>query len=92
MLAGLWYANGVTLAHDEQSVLVVETLGFRVVQHWIAGPKTGISTTLIDHLYGNFDIILDHVSAYFSAPPHSHHPTPHALCAAFYLVPRLTSC
>ena len=27
VLSGLWYANGVVLAHDSQSVLVVETMG-----------------------------------------------------------------
>ena len=52
VLTGLWYANGVAVAHDEQSVLVVETMGFRVIRHWIAGPKAGASTTLIEHLPG----------------------------------------
>jgi sugar lactone lactonase YvrE len=33
LMGGLWYANGVTLAHDGQSVLVVETMGFRVLQY-----------------------------------------------------------
>ena len=35
--------------------------------------------------YGNFDIILDHFSRIFQLQP-----TPHALWAVFYLVPRLT--
>ena len=52
VLTALWYANGVAVAHDEQSVLVVETMGFRVIRHWIAGPKAGTSTTLIEHLPG----------------------------------------
>ena len=38
-------------------------------------------------LYGNFDIILDHFSRISQLQP-----TPHALWAVFYLVPRLTSC
>jgi sugar lactone lactonase YvrE len=52
VLSGLWYANGVAMAHDEQSVLVVETMGFRVVRHWLAGPKQGQSETVISHLPG----------------------------------------
>jgi len=35
-------------------------------------------------MHGNFDIILDHFRRISQL-----HPTPHALCAVFYLVPRL---
>ena len=38
-------------------------------------------------MYGNFDIILDHFSRISQLQP-----TPHALWAVLYLVPRLTSC
>ena len=38
-------------------------------------------------VYGNFDIISDHFPRILQL-----HPTPHALWAVFYLVPRLTSC
>ena len=38
-------------------------------------------------LYNDFDIILDHISRVSRR-----HPTPHALCAVFYLVPSRTSC
>ena len=37
------------------------------------------------HLYGNFDIILDHFPRISQL-----HPTPHALWSVFYLVPSLT--
>ena len=37
--------------------------------------------------YGNFDIILDHFPRISQLQP-----TPHALWAVFYLMPRLTSC
>ena len=46
------YANGVEEAHDAQSVLVVETNGFRVLQHWVAGPRAGTTSVLIDKLPG----------------------------------------
>ena len=52
VLDDVWYANGVTLAHDEQSILVVETTGFRVIRYWLQGPKQGQSETLIERLPG----------------------------------------
>lgn len=48
----IWYANGVTLSHDGDSVLVVETMGFRVLKHHLRGPKRGQTETLIDKLPG----------------------------------------
>ena len=55
VMTGLWYANGVALAHDGESVLVVETMGFRVLQHWLSGPKAGQTDTLIEKLPGFLD-------------------------------------
>eukprot|EP01047_Picozoa_sp_COSAG01_P041853 COSAG01_NODE_3619_length_5862_cov_3.208745_1_plen_394_part_00 len=52
LLSGLWYANGVTVAHDGDSVLVVETMGFRVVRYWLRGPRRGTTATLVDKLPG----------------------------------------
>lgn len=52
ILDNIWYANGVTLAHDEESVFVVETTGFRVIQYWLKGPRQGESDTLVDKLPG----------------------------------------
>ena len=42
---------------------------------------------VIGLMYNDFDIILDRFSRVFQL-----HPTPHAMWAVFYLVPRLTSC
>jgi hypothetical protein len=45
LLDGLWYANGVAVGPDDAGggegryVLVVETLGFRVLRKWISGPR-----------------------------------------------------
>ena len=52
LVSGLWYANGVEVSHDKESVLVVETMGFRVVQYWLKGEMRGRTTTLIDSLPG----------------------------------------
>ena len=49
---GLWYANGVAVAHDQASVLVVESMGFRVLQYHLSGPHAGTTSTLIDQLPG----------------------------------------
>ena len=50
LLDGLHFANGVAVSHDQNSVLVNETGGYRVVRFWIAGPKKGKFETLIDSL------------------------------------------
>ena len=52
IMDGLWFANGVALSHDEDYVLVVETMGFRVVKKWLKGSKAGTSETIIKHLPG----------------------------------------
>ena len=50
LMEGLWFANGVAVHHDQQSVLVVETIGARVLRRWVAGPKVGKTEVFIDKL------------------------------------------
>jgi len=50
LLDGLNFANGVAVSHNQKSVLVNETWGYRVIRFWIAGPKKGKSETLIGSL------------------------------------------
>ena len=50
LLDGLNFANGVAVSHNQKSVLVNETWGYRVLRFWIAGPKKGKSETLIGSL------------------------------------------
>ena len=52
VMDGLWFANGVALSHDEDYVLVAETIGFRVLKHWLKGPNAGTSETIINYLPG----------------------------------------
>jgi len=52
LLSGLNFANGVAVSHDQNSVLINETGGYRVVRVWIAGPKKGEAETLIGSLPG----------------------------------------
>jgi len=50
LLDGLNFANGVAVSHDQNSVLVNETGGYKVTRFWIAGPKKGEAETLIGQL------------------------------------------
>lgn len=52
LVEGLQFANGVALAHDEQSVLVNETGLYRVMRYWLKGKKQGQFEVLIDELPG----------------------------------------
>jgi sugar lactone lactonase YvrE len=52
LVAGLNFANGVAIAHDQRSVLVNETGTYRVLRHWIAGPRQGRTEPLIENLPG----------------------------------------
>ena len=38
---GLYFANGVALAQDESFLVVNETYRYRVMRHWLRGPKAG---------------------------------------------------
>jgi len=50
LLDGLNFANGVAVSHDQNSVLVNETGGYRVIRFWITGQKKGQPETLIGSL------------------------------------------
>ncbi len=52
IVAGLNFANGVAVAHDQSYVLVNETGTYRVLRHWIAGPRRGRTEPLIENLPG----------------------------------------
>jgi sugar lactone lactonase YvrE len=57
VLDNLFYANGVALAADESFVLVAEFLAFRIVRHWLTGPRTGSHEIFVDGLPGYPDNI-----------------------------------
>lgn len=52
MLGGLQFANGVALAADQRSVVVVETGNYRVLRLWLEGPQAGQREVLIENLPG----------------------------------------
>ncbi|MGJ8562685.1 MAG: SMP-30/gluconolactonase/LRE family protein [Alphaproteobacteria bacterium] len=49
---GISFANGVAMAPDGQSVLVIETGEYRILRIWIAGDKSGETEVVIDNLPG----------------------------------------
>lgn len=51
----LRFANGIVLAPDEQSLLVSETFGYRVMRLWIAGPNEGRREPFAENLPGFVD-------------------------------------
>jgi sugar lactone lactonase YvrE len=52
LLDGLHFANGVVVAPDQQSLIVAETGGYRLVRLWLAGPRAGTSETFVGDLPG----------------------------------------
>lgn len=52
LVAGLNFANGVAIGHDQSYVLINETGMYRVLRHWIAGARRGRTEPLIENLPG----------------------------------------
>jgi sugar lactone lactonase YvrE len=49
---GLYFANGVAMAADGQSVFVIETFRYRLSRYWIEGPRAGEWEIVADNLPG----------------------------------------
>jgi sugar lactone lactonase YvrE len=52
VLRGLHFANGLALAPDRSYLLVAETARYRVLRHWLAGPRRGATEPFADNLPG----------------------------------------
>ncbi len=52
VLDGLQFANGVAVDPGGRFVLVNETSSYRVLRHWLEGPRAGKTEVLIDNLPG----------------------------------------
>lgn len=48
----LYYPNGIVLAEDGQSLLIVESFRYRILRVWIDGPKAGDIDVFVDNLPG----------------------------------------
>lgn len=60
LIDNLQFANGISLTHDEQSLLVVETAKYRVLKYSLLNESKGELTTVIDNLPGFPDNIVQH--------------------------------
>jgi len=52
LLTGLNYANGVALSEDQSYLLVNETGHYRILRHWLEGPRSGTTEVVIENLPG----------------------------------------
>lgn len=52
LLTGLFFANGVAVDPDQQSVLIAETARYRISRHWVAGARRGQTDVLVANLPG----------------------------------------
>lgn len=52
LLKGLFFTNGVAVAHDGRSVLFNETGAYRVSRYWLAGEKAGRAEPFLENLPG----------------------------------------
>lgn len=52
LLDGLAFANGVTMPHGEQCVLVAETSEYRITRLWVSGPEAGQRDVFVENLPG----------------------------------------
>ncbi len=52
LLQGLYFANGVAMARDGRSLLVVESFRYRLRRYWLQGPRAGQSEIFADNLPG----------------------------------------
>jgi sugar lactone lactonase YvrE len=49
---GLNFANGVAISADQQFLLIAETGTYRILKHWLRGPRTGSTEVVLDELPG----------------------------------------
>jgi sugar lactone lactonase YvrE len=50
IIDGLQFANGIAISEDQSYLLVAETGTYRILKHWLLGPRTGETDVLIDNL------------------------------------------
>lgn len=46
------FANGIAVSDDQTFLLVAETGSYRILRHWLKGPRSGETEVLIDNLPG----------------------------------------
>ena len=46
------FANGVAVSTDQSFLLIAETGSYRILRHWLKGPRSGETEVLVDNLPG----------------------------------------
>lgn len=65
VMAGLYFANGVALTPNEDSVLVVETYSYDILRYWLTGPQAGKQEVFAANLGGFADNITTNADGTF---------------------------
>ena len=52
LLDDLNYANGIAISEDNSYLVIAETSNYRILKHWLTGPRQGETEVLIDNLPG----------------------------------------
>ncbi len=52
VLSGLGFANGLVRPPDGSHLLLAETARYRVLRHWLTGPRAGTTEPLVENLPG----------------------------------------
>lgn len=65
LMTGLNYANGIAISDDGSFLVVAETGHYRILKHWLAGEKKGLTEVLIDNLPGFPDNIKNGLNGRF---------------------------
>jgi len=52
IIDNLNFANGVAVSADQTFLLIAETGSYRILRHWLQGPRSGETEVLIDNLPG----------------------------------------
>lgn len=52
IVADLNYANGVAIAADDSFLLIAETGHYRILKHWLSGPRAGSTEVILSNLPG----------------------------------------
>jgi len=55
LMSGMWFANGISLDHSGDALLVAETFEFRVHKYYIRGPRSGTHHVFLHDLPGPVD-------------------------------------
>ncbi|WP_323754420.1 SMP-30/gluconolactonase/LRE family protein [Marinobacter sp.] len=75
LVANLHFPNGVAVSPEGDYVLVNETWKYRILKHWIAGPKVGRTEVFADNLPGFPDnLAVDSAGRYWVAFPSLRNP------------------